>query len=202
MKKEWIIVNVAIVLAIIFLFILVLGNKSTQTEQTTEKNVEFFEGNSGVVYINTDSLIMNYEYARTLSELLLRKEESSRTDFNERARIFQNEMIEFNRKIQNNSFLSHERAQNEENRLRKKESELQELSARFTNELLEEQERMHQQLRDTITLFLKDYCKDKPYSIVLSNTLGDNILYSVEGLDITDDVVTILNDRYSASQKK
>ena len=202
MKKELIIVNAVTILAVIVLFILVLGKKSPQIEQTTEKNVELIENSGGIVYINTDSLIMNYEYARFLSEQLLRKEESSRADFNERAKIFQNDMIEFNRKIQNNSFLSLERAQNEERRLRQKESELQELNSRLSNDLLDEQERMNKQLRDTISLFLKEYCKDKPYRVVLSNTLGDNILYAVEGLDITEDIVSMLNSRYSASQKK
>jgi len=202
MKKELIIINAVMLVAVIVLFILVLGKKSPQTEYIIEKNVENVENFGGIVYINTDSLIMNYEYSKFLTEKLLRKEENSRADFNEQARIFQNEMIEFQRKLQNNSFLSLERAQNEERRLMQKESDLQDLNTRLSNELLVEHERMNRQLRDTITLFLNDYCKDKPYSIVLSNNLGDNILYSIEGLDITDDVVNKLNIRYAASQKK
>jgi len=203
MKKELIIINAVTIIAVIVLFFLVLGRKTPQNiEEKTEKNLDLIEQIGGIVYINTDSLIMNYEYARFLSEQLLRKEELSRADFNERARIFQNDFNEFNRKLQNNSFLSLERAQSEERRLMQKERELQELNSRLSNELLDEQERMNQRLRDTITLFLNSYCKDKPYSIVLSNTLGDNILYSVEGLDITDEVVNLLNIRYQTGQKK
>ena len=202
MKKELIIVNAVTILAVIVLFVLVLSKKTTVSEQATEKKIEMIENSGGIAYINTDSLIMNYEYARFLSEQLLRKEELSRADFNERAKIFQNEMIEFKRKVQNNSFLSLERAQNEERRLMQKESELQELNSRLSNELLDEQERMNRQLRDTISLFLKEFCKDKPYKIVFSNTLGDNVLYSVEGLDITGEVVSNLNDRYAVGQKK
>src|SRR5690554_7833634 len=69
------------------------------------------KADNGIVFINTDSLIIKYEYARQLSEELIRKEESSRTDFNERARVFQQDMVEFQRKVQNNGFLSLERAQ-------------------------------------------------------------------------------------------
>jgi len=203
MKREWIIVDAVLFVAVVVLFILVLKGKTTaNNEEITQTDIELIEQSGGIVYINTDSLLLNYGYAQFLSEQLLRKEELSRADFNERYRIFQNDMIEFNRKLQNNSFLSLDRAKNEENRLMQKERELQELNTRLSNELLEEQERMNRQLRDTITLFLNNYCKNKPYSIVLSNTFGDNILYSVEGLDITEDVVNKLNLRYSVSQKK
>ncbi|MDR2926888.1 MAG: OmpH family outer membrane protein [Cytophagaceae bacterium] len=200
MKKTLIIVNAALAVAVVILFVLVLGRKATTEEKPENAEIEKEAGS--IVYINTDSLLLNYAFAQHLSEQLMGQEESSRTDFNERARTFQSEMVEFNRKVQNNSFLSLERAQNEERRLRQREAELQELNARLSNDLVEEQGRISQQLRDTITGFLKEYCMDKPYSIVLSNTMGDNILYSTEGLDITSVVVEKLNARYASSQKK
>ena len=202
MKNTLIIVNAALVIAVVILFVLVLKAKPAEGKSIDETG-NVINGNAlEIAYINTDSLIMNYEYARHLSEQLMRKEESSRADFNERARIFQNDAAEFQRKVQNNSFLSLERAQNEENRLRQKNAELEDLNARLSNELMEEQGRMNQQLRDTLTFFLSEYCKDKPYSIVLSNTMGDNVLYSVDGLDITNTIVSKLNARYAVSQKK
>ena len=120
----------------------------------------------GIVFVNTDSLIIKYDLARELSEELIRKEESSRTDFNESVRVFEQDMMEFQRKLQNNGFLSLDRAQSEERRLRQKEQELQALNARLTNDLMDAQNAMNQQLRDTITNFLKDYCKEKSYSMV------------------------------------
>lgn len=158
------------------------------------------KADNGIVFINTDSLIIKYEYARQLSEELIRKEESSRTDFNERARVFQQDMVEFQRKVQNNGFLSLERAQSEERRLREKEQELQELNNRLSNDLMQHQERMNQQLRDTITAFLDGYSKEKGYRLVLSNTMGDNLLYGAPDLDITQEVVDSLNKRFEAGR--
>ena len=203
MKNTLIIVNAALIIAVVILFVLVLRGKSGMDEISDNGGMIVNEsGAFELAYINTDSFVINYEYASYLSEQLIRKEESSKADFNERARIFQNDMVEFQRKVQNNSFLSLERAQSEEKRLIQKEAELQDLNTRLSNELMEEQGRMNLRLRDTLTNFLNGYCIDKPYKIVLSNTMGDNILYSVDGLDITDDVVKKLNIRYSASQKK
>jgi outer membrane protein len=201
MKHISLVINAVLVVAVIVLFVIVLSNGRSNSQDAKEGSRESLS-EDGIVFINTDSLIINYDFARQLTEELIRREESSRTDFHERARIFQQDMAEFQRKVQNNGFLSLERAQGEERRLRQKEQELQELNSRLSNELMVQQDRMNQQLRDTITLFLSDYCKDRSYRLVLSNTLGDNVLYGDKGLDITGDVVRILNNRFAASNKK
>lgn len=200
MKNVSLIVNVVLVIAVAVLFVLVLSGRSSKSGDSA-LNQDGMSVDSGIVYINTDSLIIKYDFARYLSEELIKKEEASRTDFNEKARVFQQDMAEFQRKVQNNGFLSLERAQNEERRLRQKEVELQDLNSRLSNELMEQQGVMNKQLRDTITSFLKEYCVDKPYKLVLSNTMGDNVLHAEEGLDITEDVVGQLNNRYAKSKK-
>ncbi len=201
MKNLSLIVNGILVIAVAVLFILVLSGKSSNSS-SSEGEYSQSGAKMGIVYINTDSLIIKYDFAKHLSEELIKKEEASRTDFNEKAKIFQQDMVEFQRKVQNNGFLSLERAQNEERRLRQKEGELQELNNRLSNELMNHQGKMNQQLRDSITNFLGEFCKNKPYKIVLSNTLGDNILHAEKGLDITNDVVEKLNARYVISKKK
>jgi len=200
MKNALLVVNVILVISVIALFAIVLTDgKGKSGEEGANSNQAIAD--SGIVYVNTDSLIIKYEFARQMSEELIKKEEASRTDFNEKARVFQQDMVEFQRKVQNNGFLSLERAQSEERRLRQKEQELQELNTSLSNDLMVHQERMNQQLRDTITNFLEVYCKDKAYKMVLSNTMGDNLLYATSELDITNEVVEILNKRYEASKK-
>ena len=54
---------------------------------------------------------MQYNYAKKINEDLLSQEEKSRTSFNEKANALQNDVAEFQRKVQNNGFLSLERAQ-------------------------------------------------------------------------------------------
>ncbi|HBG87193.1 MAG: OmpH family outer membrane protein [Bacteroidales bacterium] len=200
MKNVSLAINAVLALAVAALFVIVLSDKK-KTSGVSSEGEEGFIADSGVVYINTDSLIIKYEFARQLSEELIKKEESSRTDFNERARVFEQDMVEFQRKIQNNGFLSLDRAQSEERRLRGKEQELQELNARLSNDLMMQQNRMNQQLRDTIANFLVGYSKEKAYRMVLSNTMGDNLLYAHPSLDVTDEVVAILNERFAAANK-
>ncbi len=153
-----------------------------------------------VAYINTDSLILNYDYAKKISEELLSKEESSRAELNQKGRVFQQEVAEFQRKVQNNGFLSVDRAQKEQERLAKKEQELAELQQKLSEDLMRQQQTFNMELRDTLTMFLESWAKDK-YKLILSNNMGDNVLYSAPGVDVTNEVVEILNARYSAAKK-
>ncbi|WP_016777955.1 OmpH family outer membrane protein [Anaerophaga thermohalophila] len=202
MKNTSIVLNAILFVAVIVLFFLVLSDGSSSVEdadeQTTKEEIQDYP----IAYINTDSLLMNYEYAQYLNEELMKKEESSRADFNERARVFQDDMRAFQRKVQNNAFLSLERAQKEERKLRQQEQELQELNNQLSNELMKQQEQMNKELRDTITAFLEEYTKKHPLKLVLSNTMGDNVLYAHDALNITDEVVAILNERYEKAQKE
>jgi len=200
MKNLSLVINLILAVAIASLFVIVLSDGKSDDSQVRDRG-RVASGDAKIVYINTDSLLIKYEYARVLSDILIKKEESSRTDLNERVRVFQQDMNEFQRKLQNNGFLSLERAQNEERRLINKEQELQELNEKFMNELMREQDKMNRELRDTITMLLSSYCVKNSYELVLSNTLGDNVLFAEKDLDITDDVVEILNERYKAGKK-
>ena len=201
MKNLSLILNAILLVAVAILFFVVFSNTPAKQEQpiTQEDPGNTIEP---VVFINTDSLLLKYEFARTLNENFLKKEENSRADFNEQAKVFQQDMVSFQRKVKNNAFLSLERAQNEEKTLRQKEQELRELDNKLSNDLVREQNQMNQQLRDTLTSFLELYTQSHPHKLVLSNTLGDNLLYGESALDITNQVVEQLNKRYQESIKK
>lgn len=181
-----------------------LGMVMIQCGKTNQSATDAAAGHSKlpIAYINTDSLLMNYEYAKVLNDLIVKKEESSRTDFNQKYRVFQQDAVEFQRKVQNNGFLSMERAQSEQQRLAQVERDLQELNNKLSGELMREQERINRELRDTLQNFLKSYSAKHEYSLILSNTLGDNVLYSAPGVDITGEVVKKLNYRYQVATKK
>ena len=111
-------------------------------------------------------------------------------------------MRAFQRKVQNNAFLSLERAENEEQRLRQKEQELQELNNQLSNTLARQQNQMNRELRDTITNFLDEYTQKHPFKLVLSNTMGDNVLFAHEALNITGDIINKLNERYEMAEEE
>ena len=152
-----------------------------------------------VAYLNVDSLLANYTFAQEASEKLMSKQEDARVKMNTKLRTFQNEVADFQRKLENNAFLSRERAEKEQQRLEKKEQELQELEAKLTQDIMIENQKLNQQLADSLNNFLKEFNADGRYHVILSNTAKDNVLMANEQYDITNDVVNGLNARY---QKK
>ncbi len=155
-----------------------------------------------IAYINVDSLLVNYNYAKDLNEALLRKQENSRVSINQKGKSLEREVTDFQNKIKNNAFLTEARAQQEANRLQKQELELQELSQRLNNELMIEQQKMNEQLNDSIQSFLVEYNATKKYEMIFSNTMGDNILIAQPKYDITNEVLEALNKRYQPAAAK
>ncbi len=176
----------------------------TQTTNDADNKVatkQVLSNNLSIAYIDTDSLLRKYDLAVNLQEELLKQEEKSRTDFNEQAQNLQKQMAEFQRKVQNNGFLTQDRAKQEQIRLMKKDQELQKLNQKLSQELMQRQDKVNKQLRDTLKNYLQELCADGKYNIILSNTLGDNVLYSEPSFNITKEVTEALNARYAASKK-
>lgn len=198
MKNISLVLNAVLILAVIVLFILVLGSKKNSTvEGIIRGNDSTFSNRLPIAYINIDSLLLNYQFAKESNENLMKRQEDSRLDLNVKARQLQAEMADFQKKLQNNAFLSRERAEQEQGRLMRKEQDLQQLNAKLSQELMDVQQKVSEQLRDSINIFLKEYNKDKKFELILSNTSSDNILIANDAYDITKEVTEELNKRYS-----
>lgn len=198
MKNILLILNAVLVIAVIILFVLVLGNKSNNSfSGELTGNDSTASVRLPIAYVNIDSLLLNYQFAKESNESLMKKQEDSRLDLNLKARQLQTEMAEFQRKLENNAFLSRERAEQEQNRLMRKEQDLQQLNAKLSQELMDVQQKVSEELRDSINSFLKQYNKTKNYELILSNTSSDNILLSNDIYDITKEVTEALNKRFS-----
>ena len=154
-----------------------------------------------IAYVDVDTLLTKYNFWNDLNEMMMRKEENARLNLNEKAKAFENEAKDFQRKLENNVY-TRERAESEQARLQKKQMELQELQNRLANELQQEQQKNMLQLRDSISSFLKSYNKDKGYSLIISNTQLDNLLYADPMYNITQEIVDGLNKRYKPASEK
>jgi len=201
MKNLSLIFNAILAIAVVVLFVLVLGNKTdTVTKQTVHGKETVTTGKLPIAYINIDSLLLHYQFAKEANESLIKKQEDSRLTINTRARQLQTEMGEFQKKLENNAFLSRERAEQEQSRLQKKQQALQALDGDLSKQLVQIQQKMSEELRDTINSFMKQYNKDHKYQMIISNTSSDNILYADKSYDITAEVTKLLNERFAAKK--
>ena len=192
MNKIQIVINVILVAAVATLFGIVLAGKKPASAEVAVSNPSEV---MPVAYLNVDSLLANYTFAQEASEKLMTKQEDARVKMNTKLRTFQNEVADFQRKLENNGFLSRERAEQAQQKLAKKEQELQELEAKLTQDIMIENQKLNVQLADSLTNYLKEFNADGRYHVILSNTAKDNVLMAAEQYDITDEVVAGLNAR-------
>ncbi len=178
------------------------NGKKAETAETVETTAKVMPGGLKVAYVEIDTLLTKYNFWNDLNEMMMKKEENIRATLNQKARELDAEGKEFQRKVQNNAFVSRERAEQENARLVKKQQDLQELQTRLTNELQAENQKNSIQLRDSINSFLKVYNKKHGYNMIFSNTGFDNLLYADKAYNITKDIIDGLNERYAPSQKK
>ncbi|MDR1555773.1 MAG: OmpH family outer membrane protein [Tannerellaceae bacterium] len=200
MKNINYIINGVLAVAVIILFVMQFtGKKGTESVKPSVVSGEDSSSSLPVAYVNMDSLLQNYNYYKDLNEIIVRKEENARANVNQQGSQLQSEIQDFERKINNNAFLTRERAEQEQQRLVKKRQELEALDNRLTQDLMAEQQRLIEQLRDSLSAQLKIFNQGKKYQIIFSNISNDNILLADDIYDITNELIIYLNKNYSPS---
>lgn len=192
-------IEAVLVVAVIILFVLQFTGSTKNAGSTAVVGSDVSsDGKMPIAFIDIDSLMSNYTYSIDLNEQMAKKVENSQANLTEKTRKFQSELAEFQRKVETGSFLSRERAESEQQRLIKRQEDLRVLEAELSQELGQEQFRMHEELRNTIIQQLREYNKDKGYQLVYGK-INDNILYADDAYNITAAVIDFLNRQYEAS---
>ena len=142
-----------------------------------------------IAYVEVDSLMTQYDFAKDYSVTLQKKSNNARTTLNSKGTALQAAMNNFQQKLNNNGFQSREQAASVQAAIQRQQNDLQELQARLENELASETAKFNEALRDSLQ-----------HDLILSKA-GDNILLGAQRLDITQDVINGLNKRYKPAQK-
>ena len=153
-----------------------------------------------IAYVEVDSLMTQYDFAKDYSVTLQKKSNNARNTLTQKGNALQAAVNNFQQKINNNGFQSREQAAGVQAAIERQQRDLQELQARLENELASETAKFNEALRDSLQNFLKAYNNDKQYDLILSKA-GDNILMANKKYDITNDVINGLNKRYKPAKK-
>lgn len=175
-----------------------MGNDAADTQQPAAT-----EANQGlkIVFVDLDTLMANYNFAKDINTDMMRKEEDIKLKLTEKIKNLQANQADFERKYKNNVYATPERAQQEYNRIVKMEQDIAQFEQSMAVEFEKEGAEKNKALRDSINAFIKTYNAEKGYDYILTR-IGDNFLYANEALDITKEVVDGLNSRYVAPEKK
>lgn len=198
MKNVNYVINGVLAVAVLILFVLHFTGKKSPVSLPTSVTVSG-ETVAGfpVAYFNVDSLLLNYNFSKDLNEQLTRKQENARANLTQQARNLQSDVDNFEFKMRNGAFATQERADQERQRIIKKQQELNAMDEKLSRDLLEESQRLNAQLSDTIRLHLQEYNREKKYQIIFSSTAGSPVFHAEEVYNITGDLIDYLNKRWS-----
>lgn len=152
-----------------------------------------------IVYVNSDSLVANADFYKDIRTKLESKSKKAQADLTAKGNAFQREVAEYR---QNAQTMSADQRAVTEQRLARKQQELEAFNQNASSALANESADENAKLYDKVAQFLKTYAKEKGYKFVLTySKTNPSILYADETLDVTKDVVTKLNDSYKSEKK-
>ncbi|ADY52802.1 outer membrane chaperone Skp (OmpH) [Pseudopedobacter saltans DSM 12145] len=174
------------------------GEKGTTKEAGSQTKIEKRETEQ-IVYVNSDSLLNNYEYFKSLKEKFEAKSKKAEAELKNKGAAFQREVAAYQQSAQTMS--ADQRAQTEE-RLARKQQELQTYQQNAGSALAHEEAAENEKLYDKVADYLKKHAKEKGYKMVLTYSKGNSaILFADDNLDVTKDVIKGLNEEYKKEQK-
>lgn len=151
-------------------------------------------------WVNIDTLIANYDMYFDMQKAMEESGRKSEAELSTKSRDFEKQAGDFQNKVQK-GLVTRSEAEKLQQELSGKEQELYRLRDELRARLAEEQQVKLRQIQQSINDYLVEYNKQKGFHIILSNTFGGPLLYGHPALDITQEVMKGLNEKYTAEHK-
>lgn len=213
MRNGNLIVNIIFAVAIIVLFVLYAQKPSQNEVQepvTTEvdssidaifADEEMVEANFPIAYVIVDSVMHNYLYYQKLEKQYQNLVSSEESKLQKKAEQFQKDVQDFQYQIDNRIITTAD-AQAKEAELSQRQQNLYAEQQKKQQELAEREQKLLTQLIDSVHACIKAYNADGKYKIILNNAYQSSVLYAEEQLNITNDILKVMNARYNAASQK
>lgn len=199
MKNLSLILNVVVIIGLGLLYFLHFNSTPANTSVATTSGSAAI-GEAQMAFVNIDTILMNYTLATELNDAIVSKQAKMKAKLDKEMDSFQKEYQVFLDKAQRGIYLTQQRQQEAQQQLAARQQELQELEYDYSNQLAAEQQKMNARLFDSINSYIKAYNTPEKFQVIMGHAAGGNMLYGSPQIDITKEVITGLNDRYTAAE--
>lgn len=175
---------------------------SAAAETTTPTDSkETATGNIKVAYIQMDSLLKNYTGYQEMEAQLKAKADANQASLTRKAQTLQQEMQAFQEKLQSGGFVNELAAQQEYERLQKKDQQAQADAARITEDFLKMQQHYNDSLNMVIRQEVERFNEVEGFDFIFSNVQMSSIVYGNPAYDVTNQVLERLNAGHKKTKK-
>lgn len=184
------------------------GTAASQTAAASTDN----SANTRIVFVNQDTLLNQYHLYQESKSELEEQSQKAQNSISSKLQAFQRKVEKFQKKVYETQQKAASIAPVELQRLEKQFASEQEALAVEEQKLVKQRDNsafeleekliaLQSNLKSKVDEYLAELAAEKSYDFVLIKGNGGGVLYGNNQLDITDDVVTILNERYAAASK-
>jgi len=206
MKKLPLILSAASILAVAILYVLFFtSGKKAAVSGSGQKLSDESAAAGDIVYINIDSVLNGYTMYIDYKDEFERKAKISEAELSSKQKTYQKDLNDYQYKAER-GLVTRAEAQQIEQRLYGQQQNLLKLQQDLQLELAEQEQVRVDLVLKSIMDYLKEVQPKYNYTYVFANqTSGGTIFYGHEKLDITNDVIQGLNEKYNRvkeTQKK
>jgi outer membrane protein len=197
MKNLSIALFAVLFLAVVGLYLLhFTGNTKNKTSDIATSELPA----GGIAYVNIDSVIFKFNMFADRRDELMTKQKSAEAELNSKGTQYEKGVRDYQEKV-NKGLVTRATAAQMEQALTTQQQELLSLRDNLQSNLMEEEQVMNRQILEYITKFLEDNKATYNYQFILGKSFGSVVLYSDNGLDITQTVLDAINAKYLAEKK-
>ena len=200
MKKTSVILYAILFLAVAGSYILHFTGKKGKKEIVKSESVAGASAD-GIVFVNIDSLIMNFDMFKDRRDELLEKQRKADAELNAKGTRYERDLRDYQDKV-SKGLVTRATAEQMEQGLMQQQQEFINLRDQLQANLMEEEQVMNRQVLDYIMKFLEERKGEYNYSYVLGKSFGSVVLYSESSLDISASVLEGINKKYQSEKKK
>jgi outer membrane protein len=202
-NKILLICNAVLFLGLVGIYILhFTGNNGGNSKVNVNAKAPVVkEGGLKVAYVNTDTLIAKYEYAKDMEKELLAFKNQQEAYGKQQVAKFQKDYDDY---LKNGANMTLTQQQSTEAELKKRAEKMSTLEQELTAKIMERQISENTKLLNAIFAFVREYNEqNQKFDIILRKTFENSpTLYMNEAMDITDEIVNGLNEEYKNLKKE
>jgi len=147
-----------------------------------------------IVYVDSSRLLENYEGMK-----------AAQTDFQQKSMLWQANIDTLTKEFQKavddfeaaKSTLSKKESALSQELIRTKRKQLMDYQQAIQQQSSQEDYQLTQKVLTEVNEYINEYAEQQGYDLVLGATGAGNIVYGEEAMDITDEVLLLINDKYA-----
>ena len=156
--------------------------------------------NSNIVFVNTDTIWNNYKFVEEQKKELADYEQNLQSQYESKAKGFEKEYKDYLKEGTSGKLTLAQQKKREEE-LGQEQQTLAEYDKKLSSQFMELQQKLNNQIQDSIVGYIKRHNQKYNYTYVLGYARSSGILFANERNDITKNILGGLNEEYKEHKK-